>query len=162
MQKVKIFFIGLVVVFGGFLLWKYYLPSFPIKSVLYTIDHPKNPQILAKYPYLQNISGVTYWQTLYNGEQIMATSSKDLSKSEFIDIIDDLIKSGYVQQGGWNQTMEITQRNVKDDENEFIITDEGINSVYNDTPPLQTTKSRILLEYRYDKSNNTIYFNASK
>lgn len=162
MKKIIIIFTVLVIAALGFIFSKYYLPVFLAKPVLYKLDNPKNPQIQNEHPYLQNLSEVSYWQTFYDGEKIMARSSKELNRNDFIMLIDDLIKSGYVHQGGWNQTMEVNQRKISEDEKSILITDEGINSVFNDTPPFQTTKSRIVLEYRYDKNNNTIYFKASK
>jgi len=162
MKKITLILIILIIVIIGLILSNNYLPVFPVKSVLYKLDNPKNSQIQNKYPYLRNLSEVSYWQTLYDGEKVMAISSKKLNKDDFITIIDDLVKGGYVQQGGWNQTMEITQRKTAEDEKSILITDEGINSVFNDTPPFQTTKSRIVLEYRYDKNSNTIFFKASK
>lgn len=136
-------------------------PQIAIKPTRYTLDKQLNSKIVKKHPYLQNLQQVSFWETYYQGKKVIAKSSKVLDKKNFVELVGDFVDYGYVQQGGWNQKMEIKDREIVETEAEIVILDRGVNAVYNDTPPFGTSYSEIGLTYRYLRNDGEIFFEAS-
>jgi len=132
-------------------------PEIINKPTLYALNKPLNEGFVASHPYLENLQQVSY----YGGISVIAKCNKALDKTSFIELIDSLIENGYIRQGGWNQEMKIKKRKVYETSESIAIIDEGINTIFIDTPPFGEIFKEIIIEYRYDKNNGNIHFKPS-
>lgn len=157
----KGFIIGIivlvVVIILGLIIFSDKKPEILGKPTLYTLDKPINKKFTNAHPYLEGLQQVSYW----GGENVIAKTNKPLDKASFITLVNELVDNGYVRKGGFNQIMEIKEREVIEQSDDITIIDKGVNTVVNDAPPYGTTYMDIILEYRYDKNNHNIYFKPS-
>lgn len=146
--------IGLIILGSIIFKTKSVKPEIANKQTLYTLNNVLNENFSKQHPELQDLQQVYY----YNGNQLIAKTNKVLDKNSFVILVNDLIENGYVLQGAFNQIMEIKDRNIKDELDSITIIDTGINTIFNDVPPFETTYREIILEYKYDKNSGNIYF----
>ena len=155
------FFIGiiLVLVIGGALYFRR-KPEIAGKETLYELNKTMNPEFAEEHDYLLGLHQVSFWESHYGEKMLLAKSENELSTDEFAALIDGAVANGYVVQGGWDQVMEIKEREIDEGPWTIEIVDKGVNTVYGDLASVGQTYKEITLVYSYNKNTGEIFFDA--
>jgi len=136
-------------------------PDIATKATLYRLGEYLDNSYAQDKTYLEGLHQVSFWETSSGKSRILwATSTKELTDKEFEDLLDGLIENGYVVQGGWNQVMEIKNREINDIPNGLVIEDTGVSTAFGDVPGITTSYKEITLQYTYERLTGKIFFMA--
>lgn len=73
-----------------------------------------------------------------------------------------LMNINFIQTSGFNQGINILSTKLDETDDAVTRTDRALYSVFNDTPPFFTTKSKITIMYSLDKKNGSLHVTRKK
>lgn len=131
------------------------LDIYPSGDPIYSLGSFCKNQSLEGYEFIEDLHMV-YSADAENREIQVAKSSQQLGKEEFSSLIDMLIKKRYICATMWDPVgVRIYERKIEENNEEIIITDEGVGTFYSDVGG-RSRSSKVILEYKYNKDTGLI------